>query len=158
MCWASEQSSGKHPGLFLLKLAWERGGLQHNVKDSNAGPALCKICGPHFLCLCASVDKSVNRGWLRVPSNDGKDDREPQSALHSNSHIMLLLISELVLTSAGCFCRESGFSFQHLLGSEQLSVTSIPETLTPSSGHHRNCTHGVHMHISRQDTHTHKMK
>lgn len=91
VCQALEQSSGRLLDLCLIEFTQEKGRLQYRVQDLNVAPALCQLCEPQFLYICASVSKSVKWGWLRLSSNDYKDDRWPQSVLHSNFHIMLVV-------------------------------------------------------------------
>jgi hypothetical protein len=63
----------------------------------------------------------------------------------------------LELKSTGCSCRGPGFGSQYPHGNSQLSVTSIPSDLMPSSGLQGHYTQMVHMLMCKKSTHTHKI-
>lgn len=60
--------------------------------------------------------------------------------------------------SIPCSCKGPEFDSWYSHGSTESSVISLAEDLMPSSGICMHCTHMVHSHACKQNTHTHKSK
>lgn len=63
-----------------------------------------------------------------------------------------------MVKSTGSSCRGARFGSQHPRRCQLPSVTLVPGDSKPTSGFLGHCTHVAHLHICRQNVHTHKVK